>query len=57
MSCDCPYAEGGSNCKHMVAVLFHFEEELSSKEVQVESNDIDVESELEFLFSEFFQKN
>ena len=22
MYCDCPYAEGGENCKHMAAVLF-----------------------------------
>ena len=22
MYCDCPYAEGGSNCKHMAAVLY-----------------------------------
>lgn len=26
MSCDCPYAEGGENCKHMAAVLFALEE-------------------------------
>ena len=25
MSCDCPYAEGGENCKHMAAVLFAWE--------------------------------
>lgn len=25
MSCDCPYAEGGDNCKHMAAVLFAWE--------------------------------
>lgn len=27
MSCDCPYAEGGDNCKHMAAVLFAAEDE------------------------------
>ena len=26
MSCDCPYAEDGNNCKHMAAVLFAAEE-------------------------------
>lgn len=27
MTCTCPYAEGGLNCKHMAAVLYMFEEE------------------------------
>ena len=27
MYCDCPYAEGGSNCKHMAAVLYAAEQE------------------------------
>ena len=27
MSCTCPYAEGGENCKHMAAVLYELEEE------------------------------
>lgn len=27
--CDCPYAMDGNNCKHMVAVLFYFEEKSS----------------------------
>lgn len=32
MSCDCPYAEGGENCKHMAAVLFAWEaEEISER--------------------------
>lgn len=26
MNCDCPYAEGGNNCKHMAAVLFAAED-------------------------------
>ena len=26
MSCDCPYAAGGENCKHMAAVLFALDE-------------------------------
>lgn len=28
MTCDCPHAESGNNCKHMAAVLFRFEEHL-----------------------------
>lgn len=27
MICDCPYAEGGENCKHMAAVLFALKDE------------------------------
>lgn len=27
LSCDCPYAAGGENCKHMAAVLIALEEE------------------------------
>lgn len=27
MSCDCPFADGGENCKHMAAVLMAIEEE------------------------------
>lgn len=27
MFCNCPYAEGGSNCKHMAAVLYESEEQ------------------------------
>lgn len=27
MECDCPYAAGGENCKHMAAVLFALEDE------------------------------
>lgn len=28
MTCDCPHAESGNNCKHMAAVLFRFAEHL-----------------------------
>ncbi len=28
MSCDCPYAAGGENCKHMAAVLFALDERM-----------------------------
>lgn len=31
MACDCPYAEGGENCKHMAAVLFALEDELGQE--------------------------
>lgn len=33
MTCDCPHAESGNNCKHMAAVLFRFEEELYNEDV------------------------
>ncbi|CCQ94829.1 hypothetical protein CULT_2080002 [[Clostridium] ultunense Esp] len=26
LSCNCPYAEAGNNCKHMAAVLFYLED-------------------------------
>lgn len=55
MSCDCPYAESGNNCKHMAAVLFRFEEELSGKEVEMEVDDTDVESEQEFSWRREFE--
>lgn len=34
MECDCPYAAGGNNCKHMAAVLY----ECFSNEGSIESN-------------------
>lgn len=36
MSCDCPHAESGNNCKHMAAVLFQFEEYLYGEDVTKE---------------------
>lgn len=36
MSCDCPYAEDGNNCKHMAAVLFAAEEADELQEPPVE---------------------
>lgn len=33
MSCDCPHAESGNNCKHMAAVLFRFEEYLCEEDI------------------------
>lgn len=32
MSCDCPYAEAGSNCKHMAAVMLVWENAISSEQ-------------------------
>ena len=31
MECDCPYAKGGENCKHMAAVLLALEDELGNE--------------------------
>ncbi len=53
MFCDCPYAEGGSNCKHMAAVLFRFEGELFNKDLEFDSEDI--EDEPEFLWEKRFK--
>ena len=33
MSCDCPYAQDGYNCKHMAAVLFEWERRVSHPEI------------------------
>lgn len=33
MTCDCPHAESGNNCKHMAAALFRFEEELYNEDI------------------------
>ena len=33
MRCDCPYAAGGENCKHMAAVLFAMDEETEAEPV------------------------
>ena len=30
LSCNCPYADAGYNCKHMAAVLFYLEEKMLS---------------------------
>lgn len=32
MECDCPYADGGSHCKHMAAVLFAIEDAMGEEE-------------------------
>ena len=33
MHCDCPYADGGENCKHMAAVLFALDESAGADRV------------------------
>ena len=38
MTCDCPYAAGGENCKHMAAVLFAAEAELAGGAYEPESS-------------------
>ena len=30
LSCNCPYADGGNNCKHMAAVLFYLEDKANT---------------------------
>lgn len=44
MACSCPYAKAGSNCKHMAAVLFTWEE--NSKVEESDSVDTVVEPEV-----------
>ncbi|HFD5696850.1 TPA: SWIM zinc finger domain-containing protein [Streptococcus agalactiae] len=34
LSCNCPYADGGNNCKHMAAVLFYLENKENTLVVQ-----------------------
>ncbi|MDO4649889.1 MAG: SWIM zinc finger family protein [Eubacteriales bacterium] len=49
MSCDCPYARSGENCKHMAAVLFQYEEMLAEEDFSSdseESDDTDDDDEL-----------
>lgn len=33
MSCNCPYAQDGFNCKHMAAVLFEWERRVTHPEI------------------------
>lgn len=34
MRCDCPYADGGENCKHMAAVVYALEETHGAEEAR-----------------------
>lgn len=54
MSCDCPYAEDGKNCKHMAAVLFRFEEELYYEDI---ANEAETERKVdEFSWKDFYEE-
>ena len=57
MSCDCPYAQDGFNCKHMAAVLFEWERrvthpEIGHSEIIDDASDDDIRSFLLQLFNE-----
>ncbi len=57
MSCDCPYASDGFNCKHMAAVLFEWERrvshpEIANSEIIDDASDDDIRSFLLQLFNE-----
>lgn len=57
MSCDCPYASDGSNCKHMAAVLFEWERrvshpEIGNSEIIDDASDDDIRAFLLQLFNE-----
>lgn len=57
MSCDCPYALDGHNCKHMAAVLFEWERrvshpEIANLEIIDDASDDDIRSFLLQLFNE-----
>ena len=43
MFCDCPYADGGENCKHMAAVLFAVEAKEYTFETDSDEEEIDPE--------------
>lgn len=57
MSCDCPYAQDGHNCKHMAAVLFEWERrvshpEIDNSEIIDDASDDDIRAFLLGLFNE-----
>ena len=57
MSCDCPYAQDGHNCKHMAAVLFEWERRVSHpkighSEILNDASDDDIRAFLLHLFNE-----
>ena len=57
MSCDCPYAQDGYNCKHMAAVLFEWERlvshpEIDNSEIIDNASDDDIRAFLLHLFNE-----
>lgn len=57
MSCTCPYAQDGFNCKHMAAVLFEWERrvthpEIGHSEILDDASDDDIRAFLLQLFNE-----
>lgn len=57
MSCNCPYAQDGFNCKHMAAVLFEWERrvthpEIDNSKIIDDASDDDIRSFLLQLFNE-----
>ena len=57
MSCNCPFAQDGSNCKHMAAVLFEWERrvshpEIDNSEIIDDASDDDIRAFLLQLFNE-----
>ena len=57
MSCNCPYAQDGFNCKHMAAVIFEWERrvshpEIGHSEILDDESDDDMRSFLLQLFNE-----
>lgn len=44
MSCTCPYAEGGENCKHMAAVLYELEEETDEDLNEEQESDEEIDA-------------
>lgn len=52
MSCDCPHAESGNNCKHMAAVLFRFEEYLYEEDVTNEEIVVNQKLSLQEIYDE-----
>ena len=45
LSCNCPYADAGNNCKHMAAVLFYLVDK--DKSLVVEDMEISIEQLVE----------
>lgn len=57
MFCDCPYAEDGSHCKHMAAVLYRISEEDFEEYIQLyKKNQENEKQELEEIISKIPQK-
>ena len=57
MYCSCPYAEGVNNCKHMVAVLYEWEEEQQHHKGSGESGECWDNSSVRRYYTDFCIKN